>query len=191
MKMNKVDRRINRTKKLIRDSLFTLMQQMPYERIRISHIANVADISRSTFYLHYETKEDLLTSVLDEIINKYLSALDLPETQRQENPTHLLFSLWEKNMKEMRLIVRAGLESRIYERLRASNIQHTHIENIKNDVLNDYVHEMINGAEFGLLLRWTKDGGNIPVSQMEKLYNSLKIRELFETIEKEIPDFGK
>jgi len=190
MVSEKLDRRVNRTRRRIRKSLFLLMKKLPYERIRTAHIAEEADISRSTFYLHYETKDDLLDSVIDEIIGEYMAALDAPEQNRKMEPTYLLFSLWKENMSEMQLIVRAGLEHRIFQRLRKSNIKHEHIDNIHNHLLNDYVHELVNGAEFGLLLRWTRDGGKIPIDQMVGLYNELQIDDLFATIEQKMPEFG-
>ncbi len=186
-----IDRRVVRTQRRIQTGLFSLMEKMPYEKIRISQIADKADISRSTFYLHYETKDDLVTSVLDEIIACYVTALDQPDEERKVNPAYLLFSLWKEHIREMRLIVKAGLGYMIYQRLRASNIEHEHLKNLKNDQLNDYVHAMINGAAFALLLQWTLDGGEVPIEQMQFLHDSLDVEKLFERASEGLPNFGK
>jgi len=49
---------------------------------------------------------------------------------------------------------------------------------------------LVNETDFGLLLRWTRDGGKIPIDQMVGLYNELRIDDLFATIEQKMPEFG-
>ena len=57
-----VDRRIQRTKKLLWDSLISLILMKGYDQITIQDIIDEANIGRSTFYSHYENKEQLLFS---------------------------------------------------------------------------------------------------------------------------------
>ena len=57
-----VDRRIQRTKKLLWDSLISLILRKGYDQITIQDIIDEANIGRSTFYSHYENKEQLLFS---------------------------------------------------------------------------------------------------------------------------------
>ena len=58
--MQVVDRRIQKTKKLLSESLIALMLEKGYEAVTVQDIIDKANVGRSTFYTHYESKEQLL-----------------------------------------------------------------------------------------------------------------------------------
>ncbi|MFO6495855.1 MULTISPECIES: TetR/AcrR family transcriptional regulator C-terminal domain-containing protein [Bacillus] len=64
------DRRINRTKRMIRDALSELMEEKAFEEVTVKDITRKADINRGTFYLHYQDKYDLLEQSENEIIEE-------------------------------------------------------------------------------------------------------------------------
>ena len=47
------DRRVRRTKQLIKQSLIELMHEKPFKDITVKDITERADLNRGTFYLHY------------------------------------------------------------------------------------------------------------------------------------------
>jgi Bacterial regulatory proteins, tetR family/Transcriptional regulator C-terminal region len=55
-----VDRRIQKTKKALTEALIHLILEKSYEKVTIQDIIDKANVGRSTFYLHYESKEQLL-----------------------------------------------------------------------------------------------------------------------------------
>ncbi|MEL6940825.1 MAG: TetR/AcrR family transcriptional regulator, partial [Cyanobacteria bacterium J06598_1] len=60
------DPRIRRTRRLLQDSLNTLLEGKSFSDLSITDICKQADIARVTFYQHYESKEALLlASVAD------------------------------------------------------------------------------------------------------------------------------
>jgi AcrR family transcriptional regulator len=185
-----LDRRIKRTRKLVQEALFSLMAESPYQKIRISQIADRADISRSTFYLHYQTKDDLLLSSVDEIIDEYFKTIDQPNREDKHSPALLLFSKWKQNIAKMRMILDAGMEYRIYQRLRVFNKQRAQSVESDNKLLDDYIRTMLDGASFALLLRWTQDNAHVPVEQMEALFDGLNITGLFKELGRKMPNFG-
>jgi AcrR family transcriptional regulator len=63
----KVDRRVRRTRELLRRALLSLIQEQGYDRITVQDIIDRADIGRSTFYAHYRDKDDLLLSGFEDI----------------------------------------------------------------------------------------------------------------------------
>jgi AcrR family transcriptional regulator len=64
----KEDRRIQRTKQMLRESLIALVvQRGEWESITIQDIADHANISRTTFYLHYKDKDDLLFRSMEDM----------------------------------------------------------------------------------------------------------------------------
>ncbi|WP_313850672.1 TetR/AcrR family transcriptional regulator [Lactiplantibacillus pentosus] len=65
---NRIDRRTIYTVNVIKDSFLELIQDKPYSKISIKEICKVADISRSTFYLHFKSINDVLNAILDDAI---------------------------------------------------------------------------------------------------------------------------
>src|ERR1700754_2801037 len=60
MRSPKEDRRMLRTKKCLADALKQLILEKDYDSITVQDIIDRANIGRSTFYTHYESKEQLL-----------------------------------------------------------------------------------------------------------------------------------
>ncbi len=56
----KEDRRVTRTKKLLRNALVELILEKGYGAITVQDILDRADVGRSTFYAHFNSKDDLL-----------------------------------------------------------------------------------------------------------------------------------
>ena len=57
-----LDRRVRRTRQLLRDALMELTLERGYDRVTVQDILDKADVGRSTFYAHYRDKDDLLVS---------------------------------------------------------------------------------------------------------------------------------
>lgn len=60
MKETKLDRRVVRTRRALREALLSLILEKGYDAVTIEDITERADLGRTTFYLHYRDKEDLL-----------------------------------------------------------------------------------------------------------------------------------
>ena len=86
----KLDRRQRKTRQAIYKAFEELMSEMHYSAVTVVQIIERADIGRSTFYAHFETKEDLLDDMCTDMfahvfegVNEYcvghedLDALDL------------------------------------------------------------------------------------------------------------------
>src|SRR5947209_13169074 len=74
----KEDRRVQRTRRLLRDSLIALILERGYDAIRVEDITDHANLGRATFYLHYNDKEDLLASSLRDIFDELVDQFDKP-----------------------------------------------------------------------------------------------------------------
>lgn len=71
--MPKEHRKIQYTKKVIREAFVKLLQDKPIEKIRISELCELADIHRGTFYQHYQDIYDLQDSIRQELLEKFAS----------------------------------------------------------------------------------------------------------------------
>lgn len=60
MSEEKTDRRVQRTRELLRSALMQLIDEKGYDAVTIQDITERANLGRTTFYLHYQSKDDLL-----------------------------------------------------------------------------------------------------------------------------------
>lgn len=67
MSVQKLDRRIVRTRRSLQDSLIGLMLEQGYESITVQDILDRAGVGRSTFYVHFKDKEELLKSAIENL----------------------------------------------------------------------------------------------------------------------------
>jgi len=70
-----MDRRIAKTQKALVEALQQGLTQHPWEDITVQMLCDTADVSRSTFYSHFESKEALLTLGM-EWLSQHLQADD-------------------------------------------------------------------------------------------------------------------
>jgi AcrR family transcriptional regulator len=72
----KPDQRVRRTCQQLGNALLTLIQEKPINEVTVQDVLDRASVGRSTFYLHYRDKDDLLLSQLEgflEIMSTVLS----------------------------------------------------------------------------------------------------------------------
>ena len=72
----KLDPRVRRTLRLLREALISLMLEKDYASISIKEITERAEVAYITFFRHYESLDQLLMEVMDE------SLADLLESHR-------------------------------------------------------------------------------------------------------------
>ena len=62
MTVKNEDRRIQRTRKLLQEALLALILEKGYEEVTVQDVLERANVGRSTFYAHFQDKEDLFLS---------------------------------------------------------------------------------------------------------------------------------
>ena len=73
--IEKVDRRVRRTRDRLGDALVELIQERPFDSITVQHVLDRAGVGRSTFYSHYRDKDDLFLSDVDEFFSHMATML--------------------------------------------------------------------------------------------------------------------
>ncbi len=76
---DKNDRRSQRTRQALSDALVQLIQEKDYSTITVNDIIEHANVGRSTFYAHYQTKDDLLLDQMDRVIDFLSQASPQPQ----------------------------------------------------------------------------------------------------------------
>ena len=70
------DRRVAKTKRIIKQVFLDLLKTNPINKISVSEITRLADIGRGTFYFHYLDVYDLQEKIEDEICDNLLMIFD-------------------------------------------------------------------------------------------------------------------
>ncbi|GGB38859.1 TetR family transcriptional regulator [Lentibacillus populi] len=81
------DRRVRRTKKLLKQAFIELMYEKSYEQITVTDIVDLADYNRATFYRHYNQKEDIVKEIIADQTNGLIKAFKIP--YKKNNYIHL------------------------------------------------------------------------------------------------------
>jgi len=80
----KSDRRVAYTKRVLREALVKLMGNHHISEITITSICELADINRSTFYLHYRDQYDLLHQIVDEVLRDVRARIIINQEELDE-----------------------------------------------------------------------------------------------------------
>ena len=90
--MNENDLRVQRTRLLLQESLIALANSQPYHEITIRDITREAQVGYKTFFRHYENREALLQSLVDDVLGRVQSLLLPPSDERatQQNTMTVL-----------------------------------------------------------------------------------------------------
>jgi AcrR family transcriptional regulator len=69
----KTDRRVRRTRELLQRTLIELIGERGYDAITVQEIVDRANVGRTTFYLHYSSKDKLFMSCHEAIVSAFHS----------------------------------------------------------------------------------------------------------------------
>lgn len=88
------------TKGMIQDALLELLQNTPYEKITVTALCKQSEITRATFYLHYNNIDDVLEELLDDALR--LTEFDAIQPLPSAISNRIIEN--EKNIEERNLI---------------------------------------------------------------------------------------
>ena len=177
----KTDARVRRTRDALGDALIALMQEKPFDTIKVQDVLDRAHVSRSTFYAHYSDKDDLLMSDSEEFFEALSMALSAhgDKSDRvfpvKEFFTHLAdvqpffkalvkSGRFQENMELARGHFARGIERRLSELPRARSIPAGELPAIA------FTHA---GALLSLLTWWLDRGMRESPAEIDQLFHRL------------------
>ena len=175
--MTNIDRRISKTKKAIYQAFLQLLNDKGYEATTVQDIIDLADVGRSTFYCHYESKELLLDVLCRYLFHHlfereqsvstedYLAHLFLHFQKNQDHITSLLFSKNDYFLRQLH----KELEHHVYPMV-AEDFQEAY-PNIPASYLKHFV--VTNFIE--TLTWWLKKGQDFTDHEVVQFYLDLLI----------------
>ena len=103
------DQRIRRTCERLGSALVALIQEKPVDEVTVQEVLDRASVGRSTFYLHYSDKNDLLLSQLEKFLETMSTALSIrKEESHRVVPVAELFAHIGDQKKLYRALADSG-----------------------------------------------------------------------------------
>lgn len=186
-KKKKTDRRIERTRQLLLQALFSLVQEKGFDAVTVQDIIDRANVGRSTFYVHFVDKEDLLVQAMDpfsaELKERQRKALREggASEQRAFAFSHELFSHADGHRDVFRTVVgnqSALILQRHFQRMQVDLVR----EEVKalapagvSNVLLEAVVQSIASALYGLLAWWIDGKRRMTVDEVNDLFRRMAL----------------
>ena len=73
------DRRVKRTKRVLRECLFELLENAAIDEITVKELTERADVNRSTFYFYYKDINDMMMQIQSDIFDVFKETVIVPQ----------------------------------------------------------------------------------------------------------------
>lgn len=197
-KVNANDRRVKRTKKLLRDSLFTLLQEKSINEITVTELTEIADINRATFYFYYTDIMDMLDQIQNEAYELFEDVLvgtedhiDSMEDFAKYIENILIFCKENPTIARF-VITREYNNNKVLKKIKKLLAKKVPVakENCSQDDPRRFVLNFALNALTGTIVDWMDDGMIIPPSIMAEfianmyISGSLHAKQKFQSYDK-------
>jgi len=180
-----VDRRQKRSREAIFTAFSSLLERKRYENITVQEIIDLANVGRSTFYAHFETKDQLLSSICADIF-QHVFTQTLPLENEYSSGSrnlelklgHILFHLREH--KKVLKGIFAGDSAQIFIvpfRTYLNELFKRYVADFPSDVPEDYLLNHLTGSFVETVKWWLKAGESYTPEQTAGFFMQLTKRK--------------
>lgn len=201
MSDQQLDRRVRRTRQALQDALISLILEKGYDSVTIEEITDRADLGRTTFYLHFRDKEELLLQAVESIAEDFIEkhAVDLDRELKPELTLdslrinldeRILFHVFEharENADLYKVMLRGEGSSKTTERMRVlisdeavKRLQYR--ESVELKVPLNFFGAYFAGALIEVVTWWLENDQLYDVNEMVAYFQQLFIFGAMETI---------
>jgi len=175
-----IDRRSQRTRRALHEALIGLILERDYDGITVADIADAANVGRSTFYMHFVDKDDLLRSGADHL-RAILVAEHNSEAMPEDPPERraLGFSRFlTGHLKEQLTLYRALMRGRggtiLMEQVKryVTDIVRSELKS-PDRAASELTVQFIVGAYLAVLSWWLERGGREPAEEIDRQFREL------------------
>ncbi len=167
--MIKEDLRIQKTKQAIRKTFEEMICEMDYQKITVKELCERAMINRKTFYLHYNSLNDLLSELQDEVVDQFIQQ-DVSFQSRSDIRKLIRFffehaasmpQLYEKVLCSGSY---TNISDSVYERIMSYRKEKNKFSD--NDSEDNLVFTFFSSNTALLYRQWVKDGKQLPLEDL-------------------------
>jgi AcrR family transcriptional regulator len=186
-RVDKPDRRVRRTRQSLHKALISLALEKHYDSITVQEVLDRADVGRSTFYTHFQSLGELLTSGTQELRRTLQAAL---ENQRRSAKPHENVIAFSRAMFDHAYgyrtvyfallhtgawpLVRQQLQDVLEELIRReSKAEIVKLKTANSDVPIDLFVHFLTSAFVAVLIWWMDRRSRLTPSQIDDAFRSL------------------
>lgn len=97
-----MDRRVKYTKKVIKETFISLLEEKELNKITVSELCSIADINRATFYRYYLDIYDLYDKIQDDFVSE-LKQIIVTNHDNRMSTSFLVKSILETLLRDKKL----------------------------------------------------------------------------------------
>jgi AcrR family transcriptional regulator len=166
----KTDMRIARTRKAIHSAFTDMICEMDYEQITIKELAERAGINRKTFYLHYNSLDDLLEEMQSEMSRRFLQRIsDLNPPYDMDKITRAFYLSMEESGRFGECLACSGNYHYINRWMVNAVMRDTwkkENEKAKDPYLQNIVMAYVSQSTLAIYQQWVADKKRIPLEDI-------------------------
>ena len=197
------DRRVRRTRHALENALISLILEKGYDAVTIEEITDRADLGRTTFYLHFRDKEELLMNAIDTMIEDFLAQNETQPLTKQkilENVQtgperftqygHLIKQIFvhaQENADLYKVMLRGEGSRKAIQRLTEISTQEflrrmRKFPDLKSKVPLDVLAVHFTGSILELVTWWLEEGMPYSIDEMVSYFQQMFVFGALETI---------
>ncbi|MBP5169635.1 MAG: TetR/AcrR family transcriptional regulator [Oscillospiraceae bacterium] len=171
------NRRVRMTKRLMKEAMLELLEQMELSEISVTALCEKADVHRSTFYKYYTDPADLFRDIEQDFVDQIPLP---PQTLDQKSEKQLLaattafFDYVRESKRTFRVFfsesVESGFSSRLVDRLCSNYITFIKSGDEKAD---EFIRVYIASGTVGMLREWVTSDFSVSSRQIAEMMYSL------------------
>ena len=148
------------SRRWIAEALLQILEEKPYNEITISEVAAKADLSRRTFYRHFETLDDVIDYQLETLCNEFLDFCEGSYHRKGDvsGVTELFFRFWAEHRSFLRVLNssnRAAVPQKdFFEKIYSRRLLELDAEATQQ---MEYMYQFVMGGLWNILLMWAAD----------------------------------
>lgn len=170
-----LDRRAQRTREGLLDALRALLPAHGYERLTIQQLLDRADVGRATFYAHFESKDDLLRTSLEQL-RRYLVEGGKGRPSSPLGFTLPLFRHLDSHRVLYHMLVVPEHEVTVEREMRVlfrGLVRDAVTTHHRPSAEAQLTIEYIVGALWSTIVWWMEDGGGLSAEQVNARFEAL------------------
>ncbi len=187
----KVDPRVKRTRRLLRDALVSLILEKDFASISIKEITERAEVAYITFFRHFESLDQLLMEILEDGLGELQDHIETlakqSETSALETEGRLIFEYIEQKADLFRILFKSQSVTRVRKKV-VQNIAAIFqksclpLARSGNQTTTAILSNHIATSLLALIEWWLDNNMKPTPAQMGKVYKSLIIDSTVEAV---------
>lgn len=180
---NTTDRRVTRTRASLHHALISLILAKGYDPITVEEICEAANVGRSTFYLHFTSKDDLKRSGLESLRGHLDAAARAAQSEQGSLRLGFSLAMFEHARDHVDLYralagsrggaVSLGTIRQILSDLVRDGLAANADGSSPGAIPRELVTQYVVGAYMAVLTWWLEGGTKLPPDQIDAMFHRL------------------